>query len=122
MIKLINLLQPKPAHAASPITGTITPPGTIITDLTNIGTFLSVLVGIIVVVAGLWAFLEFIMGGLGYITAGGDSKKAQDAFARIRLAIIGLIAIAAAFIISGILGQLFFGDPMFILNPKIQTL
>jgi hypothetical protein len=122
MTNPLNLIYPKSAYAANPITGNITPPGTIITNLNQVGNFLSVLVGIIVIVAGLWAFLEFILGGLGYITAGGDSKKAQDAFSRIRLAIIGLIAIAAAFIISGILGQVFFGNPMFILNPQIQTL
>lgn len=122
MTNPLSLIFPTQAHSANPITGTITPPGTIITDLTRIGTFISVLVGIVVVVAGLWAFLEFLLGGLGYITAGGDAKKAQDAFARIRLAIIGLIAIAAAFIISGILGQLFFGNPMYIFNPQIQTL
>lgn len=122
LLTLKNIISPALAFAANPITGTITPPGSIITSLGQVGTFISVIVRLLVVVAGLWSFLEFILGGLGYITAGGDAKKAQDAFSRIRLAIIGLIVIAAAFIITGVASQIFFGNPTFLFNPTLETI
>jgi amino acid transporter len=62
----------------------------------------------IILVGGLAVLLFLAMGGIGWITAGGDKGKAQEARDRITNAIIGMVAlvatIAIALFISGVLG------------------
>jgi hypothetical protein len=108
--------------AQGDVIGRITPPTSVITNTSGVGNFISTLFRLIIVVAGLWALLQFILGGLGYITAGGDAKKVQDSLHKITYSIIGLVIIAASFIIIAILSQILFGNPLFILSPSIQTL
>ena len=49
--------------------------------------------------AGLAAFIMIIVGGFQYLTAGNDPKKTQAAGQTITFAIIGLIAVIAAWFI-----------------------
>jgi cytochrome bd-type quinol oxidase subunit 2 len=68
-------------------------------------TFASNLVGLLTTVGGLMFMLYFILGGLSWITAGGDKAKVDDAKAKMTNAVIGLIIIVAAYAISYIVGQ-----------------
>lgn len=113
----------KSAYAATnPIIGSVTMPTSTITSVSQVGPFLSVVVRLLVVIAGIWALVQFLLGGLGYITAGGDSKKTQEAYQKITYSIIGLVVIAVSFIIVTILSKLLFGAGFDILNPTLQTL
>jgi len=118
MIKLTELLI-KPVYAlklGEPISGT----GAFqnITDdastKTQLGSLLSSLITTITVVGSLAFVVYFTMGGLKWITAGGDKGKVAEAQTSMTQAAIGLIAITASYFIVGIVGSVLGLD---ILNP-----
>ena len=49
--------------------------------------------------AGIVLFLMFLVGGFKYLTAGGDPKKTESAKATLTQAIIGIVLIAAAYLL-----------------------
>lgn len=81
--------------------------------------FFSNVLRLVFVVAGIFAFLNFIVAGFTYMNAGGDSKSLESAWARIWQSLVGLLIVIGSFAMAALLGQLFFGDAGFILNPKI---
>lgn len=74
---------------------------------------------LVFVAAGILAFLNLIVAGFQFMTAGGDSKAIEKAWGRIWQSLIGLIIIVGSFALAALFGQLLFNDPGFILNPKI---
>ena len=105
----------------SNIIGTITPPASIPSSPVATTGFLRGIIVFIIVLAGIFSFWQIILAGFSYITAGGDKAKVEVAQQKINHALIGLVIIAASFIISAIAGKILFNDPGFILNPKIET-
>jgi hypothetical protein len=111
-------------QAADDIVGTITNPlptpyqsligtnGGLILFFTNI-------LRLVFVIAGIYAFLNFILAGFQYMGAGGDSKAMGAAWARIWQSMLGLIIIVGSFALASLFSQLIFGRPDFILNPTI---
>jgi hypothetical protein len=85
----------------------------------GIALFLSNVLRLVFVVAGIYALLNFIIAGFQYMNAAGDSKALSAAWDRIWQSFVGLIVIIASFALAALIGQLFFGDPQFILNPSI---
>jgi hypothetical protein len=81
--------------------------------------FFSNILRLVFVVAGVFAFINFIVAGFQYMSAGGDAKALTSAWDRILQSLIGLIFIVGSFAIAALIGQLVFGDAGFILNPKI---
>jgi hypothetical protein len=81
--------------------------------------FLSNVLRLVFVVAGIYAFLNFIIAGFQYMGAAGDSKALASAWNRIWQSFVGLIVIIASFALAALIGQLFFGNPLYILNPSI---
>lgn len=81
--------------------------------------FISNLVRLIVLVAGLYAFVNILVAGLDYISSEGDPKGAQAAKDKIVNSIIGIAIIAASFSLTAIISKLFFGSYDAILNPVI---
>ena len=75
--------------------------------VSSISTLLSAVFNIAVVVAIIFVFLMLIMGGYGWITAGGDKAKVEEARTRITNALIGLAIVAAAWALIVIVGQFF---------------
>jgi hypothetical protein len=57
--------------------------------------------------AGLIFFAMLFMGGLKYLTAGGDEKAAASARATLTQAFIGLVIVVAAFLIAQLLFSIF---------------
>ena len=57
------------------------------------------ILNIAVRLAGIAAFIMLIVGGLQYMTAGGDPKKTQAAGSTLTYAIFGLVAVIAAWFI-----------------------
>jgi hypothetical protein len=76
--------------------------------VTEIGQLVSAIVGTLLIVAALVAFLYLIMGGIQWITAGGDKAGMETARNRITHAIVGLIIVGAAWAIM-LLVQNFLG-------------
>jgi len=58
------------------------------------------LAGALVAVAGIALFLNLLMGGLRYLTAGGDSKAVESAKKMITNSIVGMSIVAAAYFLA----------------------
>lgn len=89
----------------------------------NIGLmiFISNMIKVASVVAGIWVLFNFVMAGFTYITANGDSGAYSKIGEKLALSASGLLLIVAAYTIAGILGLLIFGDATYIINPQIPT-
>lgn len=102
------------------IFGTVNPPyekyGTVFEGLVP---FLNNILRLVVVIAGLFALFNLIIGGLGFMAAGGDTKQIEKSWSRIWNSLVGLIFIVGSFVLAAIFGYLLFGDAMAILNPQI---
>ena len=81
---------------------------------TQFGNLLSNIITTLTVVGSLAFVIYFTIGGLKWITAGGDKAKVGEAQAQMTQSAIGLIAIVASFFIIGIVGAVLGID---ILNP-----
>ncbi len=81
--------------------------------------FLSNILRLVFVVAGIFAFFNFIIAGFQYMNAGGDSKSVSAAWDRIYQSLLGLVLIVGSFAIAALMGQVFFGSPSAILSPSI---
>lgn len=81
--------------------------------------FLSNVLKFISVAAGLYAFINVIIAGFTYVSAGADSKKTSEAWSRIYMSLIGMVVIVASYAIAGIAGKLLFGRWDAILSPTI---
>ena len=71
----------------------ITPGGGTLTDVTTI---LSAGIQLIIIAAGLIAFVYLLLGGIKWITSGGDKAAVETARNQIIQALIGLIVVLAA--------------------------
>lgn len=81
--------------------------------------FFSNVLRLVFVGAGIYAFLNLIVAGFQYMSAGGDTKALGAAWARIWQSLMGLVLIVGSFALAALFGYLIFGDPGFILNPQI---
>lgn len=81
--------------------------------------FVSSLVKLLIVIAGLYAFINLILAGFAFMSAGGDPKAVEKAWGKIWQSIIGLVIIASSFLIIALVGWILFKDPGFILRPRI---
>ena len=77
------------------------------------------LMKLIIVVAGLYALLNFILAGFEFISAGGNSEKVSKAWAKIWMSLVGLLVAAGSFTLAAVFGKIIFGSYDAILIPKI---
>lgn len=77
------------------------------------------IVRLLVVIAGLYAFFNLVIAGYGFMSAGGDPKKVEEAWAKIWQSLIGLLIILGSFVLAAIFGYMLFGDATAILRPQI---
>lgn len=87
----------------------------------KLNTVFSFIIGFLTTVAGLWFIFQFIIAGYQWINSAGDKTALEAARNKIYNALIGIIIIASAWVIIGILSTIFGWK---ILNPGeiIQTL
>lgn len=78
--------------------------------ITDLGKFISAILAAILVIATLAAFIFLLLGGLSWITSGGDKAAVEGAQKRIQAAIIGLFVVFAAWAIMLVVGK-FLGIP-----------
>ena len=76
--------------------------------ITDVGMLISALVGTLLILAALMAFLYLILGGIQWITSGGDKTHMETARNKITHAIVGLIIVGAAWAVM-VLVQNFLG-------------
>lgn len=77
-------------------------------SITSLGEFITALLSLAFLLAGIIVFAYLIWGGIQWITSGGDKAKTQEARDRITAALVGLAVIAVAWAITVLL-QEFFG-------------
>lgn len=112
---LIFSFLPLPVSADDPF-GQITNPlpagGGLIPLLNNI-------LRLVFVIAGIYAFVQIIVAGLGFISAGGDAKKIETAWNGIWQSLLGVVIIISSIAMAALMGLLLFKDPTAILSPKV---
>jgi hypothetical protein len=67
--------------------------------ITDVGQLISAAVGLLMILAALLAFFFLILGGIQWITSGGDKAGMEAARNKITHAIVGLIIVGAAWAI-----------------------
>lgn len=90
-------------------------------NVTGLTIFISAILRLLIIVAGIYALLNFIFAGYQFMTAGGDPKGIEKAWGRIWQSLVGLILVVGSFLLAAVIGQIFFGDPGAILSPKLIT-
>ncbi len=83
--------------------------------------FISNIIKLVTVVAGLFGLFNIISAGYTYLSSGGNAKATEQAMNQMTYSLIGLVIIAGAFLITALVSLLLFGDSMFILRPTIPT-
>ncbi len=83
--------------------------------LTNLELFISNVIGILTVLAGIFFIIYFILGAFKWVTAGGDAGKVGKARDEMVEGVLGLIIIVMAYGLIGIIGTMLGLD---ILNPQ----
>lgn len=81
-------------------------PGNI--KILDVGLLISAVVGTLLILAALIAFLYLILGGIQWITSGGDKSAMETARNKITHAIVGLVIVGAAWAVM-LLVQRFLG-------------
>nr|MBP6989720.1 hypothetical protein [Candidatus Shapirobacteria bacterium] len=78
--------------------------------------FISNLLKLVAVIAGIYFVVQLVLAGFEYISSNGDVKKTELAWAKIWQSLLGLVIISGAFIIAGVVGRL---TGINILSPEI---
>jgi len=89
---------------------------------TQLGNILSSVITTLTVVGGLAFVIFFTLGGLKWLTAGGDKAKVSEAQAQMTQGVIGLVVIVVGLFVTGIVGGVLgidFLNPFKILFPNI---
>ncbi len=81
--------------------------------------FISNMIKVITIVAGLFGLVNIIGAGFTYLGSAGNPKATEQAMNQLFMSLIGLIIIVGSFTITAIVSLLLFGDASYILNPKI---
>lgn len=87
--------------------------------LTGIVGFSNSILKLFIVAAGIYALINLIVAGFGFINSGGDPKNINRAWTKIWHTFVGLLIIVTSFLIAAILGILIFNDWKAILQPTL---
>lgn len=87
----------------------------------KVGTLIQSLIGTLLIVAALLAFFFLILGGIQWITSGGDKSGMEAARNKITHAIVGLVIVGAAWaimiLVQNFLGTTFIGESVTLPKP-----
>lgn len=86
----------------------------------EIGTIIKWFLQILIIAAALVFFIWLVLGGIKWITSGGNPEKVEEARNQITAALIGLIIVFAAWAIARLIKELF-GIDLFQLQNILQT-
>ena len=85
----------------------------------GITVFLTNILRLVFVAAGIFAFVNLILAGFQFMSAGGDPKAVEKAFGKIWQSLLGLVIVVGSFALAALFGYILFGNAGFILNPQI---
>jgi len=113
------------AQAPTDIIGTIDVPAGALQYDTQSGIgfglflFISNLIKMGTVIAGIYILFNFLLAGYAYITSAGNTKVNEEVKNKLTYSVVGMILIVSSHIAIGLLGLLFFGKANFFLQPEI---
>ena len=85
----------------------------------GLASFISNILKLLIILAGIFAVFNFVTAGLAFMSAGDDPKKMSDAWGKIWKTLLGLVFAAGAFVIAELASQLIFKGQYSILDPQI---
>lgn len=88
-------------------------------NVSDAGLLISNVVKLVLVAGGVSVLFIALFAGLNYITAAGDAKKIETALYSINMALTGLVIMAGALVLTGIVSWVLFGSPTTILSPQV---
>jgi len=80
--------------------------------ITDIGKLISAAIQVAFIVAGILTFVFLVLGGIEWLTSGGDKGKTENARNRITAALVGLAIVAASWALMQLISY-FFGIDIF---------
>lgn len=89
------------------VTNTVAPVSESVTPFPDLGKLIGQVLVIIIILSSILLFLYLVLGGLQWLTSGGDKIAAQAARDRITAALTGLVIVLAAFALVRILEAAF---------------
>lgn len=72
----------------------------------ELNAIVSIFIGFLTTIAALWFIIRMIIGGISWLSAGGEQKSIQNAQQTITNAIIGLAIVVASYAIISVIGKL----------------
>lgn len=87
--------------------------------LTGLIAFGNTILRLAFIIGGIWALLNIVLAGYGFLGAGGDPKNITKAWGRMWQSMVGLMIIVSSFALAAIIGIVVFNDPTAILVPKL---
>lgn len=104
------------------IFGTFEPPQNVAAysaDTAGLINLLSNILKLSVVAAGVFGLINLVTSGIQWAGAAGNPEMIKQASSRIWMSLLGLVIVAGAFVLAGVIGLLFFGSATAIINPVI---
>lgn len=89
--------------------------------ITAVGLWVSSLVSLFLIITAIAALIFLVLGGLAWVTSGGEKAGLEAARNRITHAIVGLVVVAAAWAVWLLVGTFFGIDFMNIPFPSLNT-
>lgn len=80
------------------------------------------LLQIVTVIASVWLAVNLIYAAYTYLSSGGKPASHQKVNEILTMSITGLLIIVSAYTFAGLIGLLFFGDAVAIINPTIAPI
>lgn len=82
--------------------------------------FVSNIIRLSTIIAGIWVMINFILAGWIYITSADDKSAGAKVSEKMTYSVMGLAIIVGAYTIAAILGLILFGRADYILNPTLK--
>lgn len=89
--------------------------------ITNLGSFLSNIASLLIILAFFLTFFSLILAGLQWIVSGGDKDKVTAAKNRLVHALIGLVIVMASWSLMQLAGQFLGIDPFNLSVPTVPS-
>jgi len=87
--------------------------------ITDIGLLFTRILNLALLIAAILVFAYLVLGGIEWITSGGDKGKTENARSKITSALIGLAIVAASYAVMQVVA-FFFGIPVFNIGAAIK--
>lgn len=81
--------------------------GGIACALGKLGSTISIIIGVVTVIAGLWFMVQVFSSSFQWLTSGGDKQALEGARKRLSHAIIGLLMVVLSYALVSIIGLIF---------------